>query len=536
MRILYHAINGIGLGHLMRLSAIARAVQVQAAHVHQFIVTSANYPPHLRRLNMPVMILPDDDSGPLVAPDRRSRSVSREFSSRLLNHAIQEYDPRAVVFDTHAPWRLVKKVVDEGREPILVYRRCKEEFILKHLRDGFLSRFHLVLIPHDEAEFQSGLRRSTLRALRNLETVRYVGPVVYPVLTPALQEQVSDRHGLSKRDRLILITAGAGGLGRLNQSFFERAAEAAVQLRAKSASVRVICVGGPYSRPVSVPEGCLYVEDEPNLQALIARSDVVITVPGYNTVQEILYTGARVLIVPAKRKMEDIEARVELLVRRGRARCVGPGASVADYERHIEALLRSPRPVPEPCPGAPNAAEAIIQLVKAPRRYLCSREPLSAIGAVSYPSPRKLVVALRDDQVREAIVRVDWDMLRKLLADLGEGASCVSALEIILGQCDVEEAGRRIRAVREFLDDCGFPSIELVFCVDDPTGGRLLAELTQQVRDVSFRALVARFAKDTFQRNPDEVFASLELCRNFATQFKIDITLLEDQYTFIDQP
>ena len=41
MRILYHAINGAGLGHLMRLSAIATAVRAQAPHVHQLIATNA---------------------------------------------------------------------------------------------------------------------------------------------------------------------------------------------------------------------------------------------------------------------------------------------------------------------------------------------------------------------------------------------------------------------------------------------------------------------------------------------------------------
>src|SRR5271167_1778582 len=106
MRILYHAINGFGLGHLMRLSAIAVAVREKAPDVHQFIATSANYPTHLKRLNMPVMILPEDDAGPLLGPDRRSGSVSSSFAVRLLNGAIEEYDPRLVVFDTHAPWKL----------------------------------------------------------------------------------------------------------------------------------------------------------------------------------------------------------------------------------------------------------------------------------------------------------------------------------------------------------------------------------------------------------------------------------------------
>jgi hypothetical protein len=141
-----------------------------------------------------------------------------------------------------------------------------------------------------------------------------------------------------------------------------------------------------------------------------------------------------------------------------------------------------------------------------------------------------------EDDARNAIVRLDWNLFDTLFSDLNQIGSCIAALEITLGECDVEEAGRRIRAMREVLGDAGFGSIELVFCVDDPTGGRLLAELTEQVCDVPFKALVARFSKHTLQQNPEEVFASLEICRNSAPSFNIDITLLDDQYAFVDQP
>jgi len=538
MRILYHAINGVGLGHLMRLSAIAVAVRDKAPEVHQFITTSANYPPHLSRLNMPVMILPGSDAGPFIAPDRRARSVSSEFAARILDHVIDEYNPHIVVFDTHAPWRLVKKVVDQGRRATLVYRNCREEYLLKNLRDGFLARFHLILIPHSASEFQAGVRRRVTTQLENLETVRYVGPVVYPGLASAAAiKEISRVYSLAPSDDVVVVTAGGGGLGRLNGKLFQNACRAAVELRKRRPALRMICVGGPYAGRCKVPEGCTYVESEPRLQALMARADVVIAVPGYNTVQEILQSGARAALIPVMRKTEDLHARVEALVRRGRARRLELDASPQEYMQCMEDLLSIARPAPETFNGAAEAAKQILQMAVAPRRYVCSREPLSRSLATSFRSARALARELMYDKECPAIIRIDWDRAEKLFAALGPGGQgSIVGLEIVLGRSSVKEAARRLRTVHSFLQSTVFPQEDLIFSVDDPSGGRLLAELTLQVRDLRFKALVARFTERALRHNAAGIFENLELCRDVVPQFKIDITLLDNNFAFVDQP
>jgi predicted glycosyltransferase len=519
MRILYHAIDGIGLGHLMRLSAIAAAVRRRAPDVHQLIVTSANYPPHFRSVKIPVLILPNDDTGPFIAPDRRVRSVTSRFESRLLGHAIDEYDPRAVVFDTHAPRWLVEKVAEDGRQAFLVYRACREEYVAKSLKDGFFSLFDLVLIPHDEAEFRSSLDRATFAQLMNLERARFVGPIVYPAAAPA---HALDRYVLTPADQVVVVTAGAGGLGRLNHRLFKTACDAAVQLRRRRPLLKLICVGGPYGDSCDVPDGCTYVNDEPYLQALIGRADVVIAVPSYNTVQEILHAGARAIFVPVERKYEDLEARTRSLVHRGRAKCLPANASASAYAQCIDALLQTPRPVSEPCAGAANAAEHILDAAHAPRRFTCT-------------SPAKLARALQSET--SAIVRIDWRRVEKLFNALTPSAqSVIAGLEIALGRCDVDEAVRRTRVVYEFLEAKGFDTQDLLFSVDDPSDGRLLAALTTQIRELRFKALVARMAWDGVHRESERIFENLERCRDAAPQFKIDITVLDEGFVFVDQP
>jgi hypothetical protein len=258
---------------------------------------------------------------------------------------------------------------------------------------------------------------------------------------------------------------------------------------------------------------------------------------GYNTVHEMLQTGTRALLVPMKKKMEDIDVRVERLVRRGRARCLSPTDSPARYEQEIDELLGSPRPAPEPCTGGGEAARAILKVSKAPRRYVFSREPLSAALATAFKSPRRLARAMMENQESNAIVRVDWDRVEPLLDQVGPSKQgLIAGLEVVIGGCEVDEAVRRMRAVHEFLEERQFGQDELLFCVDDPSGGSLLAELTEQVRDLRFKALVARFTPDTLKCDTEKVFESLELCREKKPAFKIDITLLDETFVFVDQP
>jgi UDP-N-acetylglucosamine--N-acetylmuramyl-(pentapeptide) pyrophosphoryl-undecaprenol N-acetylglucosamine transferase len=538
MRILYHAINGVGLGHLMRLSAVAAAVRTRAPHAHQLIATSANYPPHFRRLDVPVMIFPDHEGGPSLSLDRRARCVSTRFAAKLLNHLVDEYDPQLVVFDTHAPHRVVRKVVDDGRRAALVFRACREEFLLRHLRQGSLAPFDLIVIPHSEEEFQAGLSRSTLTLLRRLRTVRYVGSIVFPsAADAAAQLEVVRRYGIAANSRLVVVTAGGGGLGKLNEQLYRSVCTAAVQLRSAYPDLQVICIGGPYARELLLPESCIYVPEEVSMQALLSRADIAVAIPGYNTVQEILSSGTPAILVPVRRKTEDLEARVDALQARGRVRRLELYATVEDYARCMDASLRAPRPQPETSNGAVNAAAELLGLASEAEYFICSKEPLAQIGAFSFDSPAKLVRALRGLTECNAIVRIDWDLVERLHVLLDEAAqSVIRKVEIILGNCDVEEAALRIRTVYSLLTSKGLPRPAVLFCVNDPSGGTLLAQLATAVRDLSFNALVGRVSAEALRGDPRLVFESLETCRDLQAGFKIDITLLDASTVFIDQP
>jgi len=93
-----------------------------------------------------------------------------------------------------------------------------------------------------------------------------------------------------------------------------------------------------------------------------------------------------------------------------------------------------------------------------------------------------------------------------------------------------------MRALCQMFHSIGFDHNRVLFAVDDPSAGRLLAELTRQVADLRFHALVARFSEQSLQIDPTAVFESLELCRKLGPRFKLDVTVADQQFAFVDQP
>lgn len=539
VRILYHAINGLGLGHMMRMSAVATAVRDRAPHVHQLIATNASFSAHFKRLDVPVIVLPDS-SGPPTQPNRRVRSVSGRFASNLLNHVVDEYDPRLVVFDTHVPMRMARKVLEEGRQSALVLRACREDFLQRrYLARDLFALFDLVLVPHTREEFFSALSRSTAAQLRRLRHLEFVGPIVFPADTStAAQREVCRRHRISDDAVLIVVSAGGGGVAPLARRMFDAVCAAAARLHARWPQLQVLCVGGPYGDPMTLPDRCTYVREEPSLQALLCRADLLIARSSYNTVHEALQCGTRAILVPATVwKTEDLEARVAFLEARKRVRRLTLNASAEEYAACIDQALNDPRPPPESFQGANCAAERLLALAAENQLFICSREPLARSLAFSFASPLKMARALTELADSRAIVRIDWDMVQQFLQLLDtDMRSRIDKIEVALGHGEVADIAERMRFVHALLTSHGAAHLSVLFCVNDPSGGSLLAELAALVRDLRFNALVARISADALQHRAHEIFDSLVSCRELNTSFSVDITLLDASTVFVDQP
>jgi predicted glycosyltransferase len=537
VRILYHAINGSGLGHLTRLASIALAVQQEAPDVHQLMATSANYPPLLQSLCMPSVILPHDDDAPFTGMDRRLRTVSARLARRILSDTVRAYDPKILVFDTHAPWGVVDEAWKDGRRPVLVLRHCRDEVLAKMLRESVLSCFSLVVVPHTREQLAAIVSTGVLRQLDNLPVIRYVGGIAFPsaINTDAVRN-VGVRYGIAETERLILICAGSGGYGAINRRFIEKACRAAIERRKRDPSVHVVYVPGPYADPGWVSPDCMVIRDEPELPSLMARAELVVAHAGYNTVHEVLQAGCRALLVPMPRGAEDQAAFVASLLPRPGVRALSPDASEAAFGRAMRHLLQEPRPQPIAAVGARLAARAILELGGLPDVYICTRAPLSTPAPGRRLRPRHLVRSLETglSQVRLCL---DWDVANEVLGGIGpEARSRIVSIEVHLGSSSVDEWEYRVHHVCALMRTTELDLQTLSFCVDDIAAQLAIAELSERIGDLRFRALVAHVPLDTLRAQPDTVFKAVERCRALRLGFGIDITILENPLPYVDQP
>lgn len=536
MRIFYHAIDGTGLGHLMRLSAIAVAVRREAPHVHQLIATNAIHEEHLGQLEIPFLTLPRDDSGPLLGLARQARTVSSDMAGRMLLHAVREYDPDVVVFDTHAPPRVVSEARREGRETILVLRRCRPKALEDSLDAGRLTDFTMVLAPYTADEFAHGQPRDLLDRLEELGTLRHTGGIAFDIpLDRSSVDASAENLGVSAGEPVILITSGSGGYGALNGRFVDTATRAALGLRDSLPALRTISVAGPYARGRPAPEGCVHVTSVRSLQPLMARADLVVAHAGYNSIQEVRRTGARAVLVPIYRKSEDQASFAELLAARGGVRVLEPEAPVAAFAAAYHELLGSPRPAPEAMSGAATAAAMILRKAGSPVRFLLSATDEVFPGTVRCVTAGELAGAILAEE-SPALVRVDWDRTWDLLSALGPAFhTTVAGLEIDAGSADPPTWENRIRMADAVVGSLGVDRTTLVVSIDDASGGWATAALAGRIRDLRLKALTARIPPGLLRDSPASVVQAADVCRDLKLPFTIDLRAVDGSFASVDQ-
>jgi hypothetical protein len=535
MRILYHAVDRRGSGQLTRLSAIALAVQEQAPDVHQLMATSATYPPLLKRLRMPSMVLPGDDGVPLAEANRRRTTVSTKLARRIFTETVRAYDPKVVVFDTLAPRGIAEEAWRDGRQLVLVLPHCREEALAGLARGGLLARFGLVLLPYTREQPAASAPDSVAEQLDRLAVARYVGGIVFPsLLDPAGIGTLAARYGIAEAERLILVCAGSAGYSANTRRFIATACRAAIERRRLDPSVRVLCVAGANADLIPTLPGCTVIDFEPDLPLLMARAELVVGQAEYNTVQEVLRAGTRALLIPAPSGETDEAALLRVLLPRPGMRALPPDASVPAIGRALHHLLQEPRPQPAAAGGAAVAARAILGLGDLPDIYLCSRAPSAAAARGRRAGPRQLVRSLRANEA-EARLRIDWDVVANVLDGLGpEPRARIISIEVHLG-ADAEDWEWRTRRVHNAVLASGFDPQALTLCLDDASGGWELAALAERIGELRFRSLVAQVPLALLRARPGDVFEAAERCRALPLEFGVDITVLEDPLPFIDQ-
>ena len=349
----------LGIGHLVRANALAQGLE--AAGIPVLLVSGGMPVPVLdlgagRFEQLPPVRAADETFKSLV--DESGKAVDDTWKARRRERLL-------AIFDRERPDIVITELFPFGRrqmrfeiEPLLECARSSRgqgsrPIIVSSLRDIVVpparaerteetiawvrNYYDLVLVHGDQSVIP--FERSFPRAAEIGDLIRSTGYVVRPALT----RQGPGAPGYDE----VIVSAGGGAVG---EDLLATAMAARALCGARERPWRVL-VGHNYperaflAHQAAAPRGVLVERARGDFRQLLANCALSIAQGGYNTVAEVLASGARAVCLPfAHGKEVEQTLRCRLLAERGLLQLVEQGASRPEQlAMAVDRALESPR-------------------------------------------------------------------------------------------------------------------------------------------------------------------------------------------------
>ncbi len=321
LRIVSYAINGRGMGHLVRQLSILRWIRRYGAlmdvGVECWVLTSSEADTLARREGVPSLKMPSKammrDAG--IDP-HRYLAVARTW---VLN-TIAGLSPDVLIVDTFPAGSFGELVaaLELARCRVLVERRVRPDFAEEEGYSALLPLYDRRIVPDE----------------------RQTGPIVIREREELLsRERARSALGIPDGERAVYVSLGGGG---------DRAAEQliprAVRLLQASGWHVVVGAGPLYAGEEVRGPGITWLDRYVPVE-LFAGLDAAVSAGGYNSFHELMLAGVPTVFLPQPRIADDQEERVS------RAVAAGAGRRAMRLEE-VPALLADP--------GSPEAARSLV--------------------------------------------------------------------------------------------------------------------------------------------------------------------------------
>lgn len=325
MKVLFHCINGLGLGHLSRQVSIAAALRKLSSDIQVAFVTSAEEHTWLRDESIPYYFIPSEPHFRVTWKAKEhelSEKIRRISAPNGLNEVLFDrisefWKPDRIVFDTYFSERMILHAKERGTTPIaffdsvgrIDYNRERMEMVL-----GSGGKLIFGCCSVDENFFIEN--QSVLFAGRVL---RSFGAFESPALADERNDSVP----------LIMCLQGGGGFAKENCRFYhdnptfaEVTVTALCSLRSSGFDFCARFVLGPYGEwpnHIDIPNWMEVISFDSSLLKTLAEADLMISTAGYNTVCDSILSGCPAIFLPIVHLSEDQNAHVKDLVSAGLA-------------------------------------------------------------------------------------------------------------------------------------------------------------------------------------------------------------------------
>ncbi|MDN5746542.1 MAG: hypothetical protein L0H31_15690 [Nocardioidaceae bacterium] len=290
--ILFVTSNGAGLGHLSRLSAIAKHLPDDRSI--EFLTMSTAYE-RMADSGFTVHYFPSGDAVG-ESPETWNPIFQRYFLG-----LVRRLRPRLVVFDGTWVYMGITDVCRTFGIPLVWVQRgmwrhdVDKNSVQRHNAKSVVDH---VIIPGDYAGTE------TVDLGKGIDP-HYVGPIV--MIEP---DEVLDRPdacaalGLDPEGTHVLLSLGGGSISDPDSI----AHEAFALLQENAATLTPVQVVSPLAEPGECPRGLIRVSAYPVMR--YARAfDATITAAGYNSVQEVVSIQLPSILVPNVKTITDDQSR-----------------------------------------------------------------------------------------------------------------------------------------------------------------------------------------------------------------------------------
>ena len=311
LRVVSYAINGRGVGHLVRQLAILRQIRKMCAHMQQpvecWLITSSEADTLARREGIPAIKLPSKamlrDAGLEPA---RSLAILRGF---VLN-AVASLQPDLLLVDTFpgGSFGELLACLELAPKRVLVARAVRAEVAAEDAYRALLPLYDRVIVPDSGG----------------------VGPILIRDQSEVMpRSEARTALGIAPNDRAVYVSLGGGGEVTA-PDVLPPLVDALLQH-----GWHVVVGAGPlYQGPERRGPGITWLDRYVAMELLLGV-DAAVSAGGYNSFHELMHLGIPTVFLPLERLADDQHARALEAVRVGAGR-------LAERWQDVTELLESP--------------------------------------------------------------------------------------------------------------------------------------------------------------------------------------------------
>jgi UDP-N-acetylglucosamine--N-acetylmuramyl-(pentapeptide) pyrophosphoryl-undecaprenol N-acetylglucosamine transferase len=356
-RILFYAVNGLGLGHVSRLLAIGRRVRSLLPEAEIVYFTSSEAEDVIYREGFAAFKVPSKSLR--AQAGLRPGTYSRMLQTVTLN-LMASFHPHVLVVDTFPAGAMQEllPVLRWDSRRVFVFRAQRMEAARTALMQNTLALYDLAIVPHSPGEEEAPVPDG-------LET-EWTGPILLREADEALpRAEARALLGLPDQGPVVYVSFGGGG-----DKDMDAALQQAVGALAGGAAHVAVAAAPLYRGAAPRQAGVTPVRYYP-MADLYGAFDAAISAAGYNTTMELLHHGVPTALYPFARQVDDQEARADRLAGAGAALRLKSleAAEVAEavgtlLDPTVAARLREAGPRAVPGGGAALAAQRIVDLCR----------------------------------------------------------------------------------------------------------------------------------------------------------------------------